>query len=52
MNLENNPPAATILNLPILHSPGDLLLNLDEFGFDGPGGKLTNQEIDRIVYGA
>lgn len=28
------------------------LLNLDRFGFDGPGGKLTNKEIDRIVYGA
>jgi len=32
--------------------PGDPLLNLDQFGFDGPGGKLTNKEIDRIVYGA
>jgi prevent-host-death family protein len=30
----------------------DPLLNLDKFGFDGPGGKLTNDEIDRIVYGA
>jgi prevent-host-death family protein len=30
----------------------DPLLNLDKFGFDGPGGKLTNKEIDRIVYGA
>lgn len=30
----------------------DPLLNLDKFGFDGPGGKLTNEEIDRIVYGA
>ena len=30
----------------------DPLLNLGKFGFDGPGGKLTNEEIDRIVYGA
>jgi prevent-host-death family protein len=30
----------------------DPLLNLDKFGFDGPGGKVTNREIDRIVYGA
>lgn len=32
--------------------PDDPLPNLDKFGFDGPGGKLTNREIDRIVYGA
>jgi prevent-host-death family protein len=32
--------------------PDDPLLNLGEFGFDGPGGKLTGREIDRIVYGA
>ena len=32
--------------------PDDPLLNLDKFGFDGPGGKLGNGEIDRIVYGA
>jgi hypothetical protein len=32
--------------------PDDPLLNLDKFGFDGPGGKLTNEEIDRTVYGA
>jgi len=32
--------------------PDDPLLNLDKFGFDGPGGKLTSKEIDRIVYGA
>jgi prevent-host-death family protein len=29
----------------------DPLLRLDEWGFDGPVGKLTNTEIDRIVYG-
>lgn len=32
--------------------PDDPLLNLDKFGFDGPGGKLANAEIDRLVYGA
>jgi prevent-host-death family protein len=32
--------------------PDDPLLNLAQFGFDGPVGKLTNREIDRIVYGA
>lgn len=30
----------------------DPFLNLDKFGFNGPGGKLANKEIDRIVYGA
>lgn len=29
----------------------DPLLNLDEFAIDGPGGRLTNRDIDRIVYG-
>ena len=28
----------------------DPLLNLDEFAVDGPG-KLTNAEIDRVLYG-
>jgi prevent-host-death family protein len=32
-------------------SPEDPLLNLDRFGFDGPGDRLTNAEIDRLVYG-
>lgn len=31
--------------------PDDPLLNLDKYGFDGPGGKLTNEQIDGIVYG-
>ena len=31
--------------------PGDPLLNLDEFAVDGPGGPLTNEDIDRLVYG-
>lgn len=30
----------------------DPLLNLGKFGFGGPGDKLTNEELDRIVYGA
>ena len=29
----------------------DPLLNLDDFALDGPRGKLTNAEIDRILYG-
>lgn len=29
----------------------DPLLNLEEWGFDGPGGRLGNDEIDRVVYG-
>ena len=33
-------------------SPDDPLLNLDKFGFDGPGGRLTNKQIDRTIYGA
>ncbi len=32
--------------------PDDPLLNLDKFGFNGPGGKLSNEDIDRIVYGS
>lgn len=32
--------------------PDDPLLNLDKFGFDGPGARLTNEQIDRIIYGA
>jgi len=31
--------------------PDDPLLNLDNFGFDGPGGGLTDAEVDRIIYG-
>lgn len=29
----------------------DPLLNLDKFAVEGPGGKLTNSEIDRVLYG-
>ena len=32
--------------------PDDPLLRVAEYSFDGPGGKLANKEIDRIVYGA
>ena len=31
--------------------PNDPLLNLDQFGFDGPGGSLSNAEVDQVVYG-
>jgi prevent-host-death family protein len=31
--------------------PDDPLLNLDKFGFEGPGGSLNNAEIDRLIYG-
>lgn len=31
--------------------PDDPLLNLDKFAVDGPGGKLSNEDIDRILYG-
>jgi prevent-host-death family protein len=49
-------PIAVITPLPPAKAPplplDDPLLNLDKFGFDGPGGKLANADIDRIVYGA
>ena len=32
-------------------SAGDPLLNLEQFAMDGPGGKLTNNAIDHILYG-
>ena len=32
--------------------PEDPLLNLDRFGFNGPGGRLTNARIDRLIYGS
>lgn len=32
-------------------SPDDPLLNLDKFAVDGPGGKLSNAAIDRVLYG-
>jgi antitoxin (DNA-binding transcriptional repressor) of toxin-antitoxin stability system len=33
-------------------SEDDPLLRVDDFAVDGPGGCLTNQEIDRLIYGA
>ena len=30
---------------------GEPLLNLDTFAVDGPGGDLTNEGIDRTLYG-
>lgn len=29
----------------------DPLLNLDQFGFDGPGTHITNTDIDGLIYG-
>jgi prevent-host-death family protein len=31
--------------------PDDPLLNLDDFAVEGPGGQLTNEDIDHILYG-
>jgi prevent-host-death family protein len=31
--------------------PDDPLLNLDSFAVDGPGGAMTNADIDRLLYG-
>jgi prevent-host-death family protein len=31
--------------------PEDPLLNLDKFAVAGPGGKLSNADIDRLLYG-
>jgi prevent-host-death family protein len=30
--------------------PDDPLLNLDAFAVEGPGGRLTNEDIDHILY--
>lgn len=32
-------------------SPDDPLLNLDTFAIAGPGGKMSNADIDRLLYG-
>jgi len=32
-------------------SSDDPLLNLATFAVDGPGGKLSNPDIDRLLYG-
>lgn len=31
--------------------PDDPLLNLDSFAVAGPGGRLSNPDIDRLLYG-
>lgn len=31
--------------------PDDPLLNLEDFAVEGIGGRVTNAEIDRILYG-
>ena len=31
--------------------PDDPLLNLDTFAVDGRGGSMSNEDIDRILYG-
>jgi prevent-host-death family protein len=52
----NGKPVAQLGPAPRLQrskiSPDDPLLNLDSYAFDGPGGKLSNKEIDRLIYGA
>jgi prevent-host-death family protein len=30
----------------------DSLLHVDDYAVDGPGGPLSNDEVDRLVYGA
>lgn len=40
-------PQSERLNLP----PNDPLLNLDTFAVAGPGGKMSNADIDRLLYG-
>lgn len=32
-------------------APDDPLLNLHDFAIDGPGGELSNTDIDTILYG-
>jgi prevent-host-death family protein len=31
--------------------PEDALRRIDEYAVDGPGGQVSNEEIDRIAYG-
>jgi prevent-host-death family protein len=51
----NGKPAAQLVRIAKAKSrkipADDPLLNLDAFGFAGPGGTLGNREIDRVVYG-
>jgi prevent-host-death family protein len=32
-------------------SPDDPLLNLSDFAVDGAGGRMTNDDIDHLLYG-
>ena len=32
-------------------SPDDPLLNLSDFAVDGAGGRMSNDDIDRLLYG-
>jgi prevent-host-death family protein len=32
-------------------SPDDPLLNLEKFAVSGPGGKMSNADIDHLLYG-
>ena len=41
------PPRPNAAGLP----PSDPLLNLERFAVAGPGGKLSNVDIDRVLYG-
>ena len=51
----NGKPAAQLIRIKKANKmtvpPNDPLFHLDDFGFDGPGGRLNNREIDRTVYG-
>lgn len=48
-------PVAVITPVPAVKRPpvsrDDPLRRVDEYAFEGPVEKLTNEEIDRIVYG-
>jgi prevent-host-death family protein len=48
-------PVAELGPAPRTTRPGlpadDPLLHLDEFAVDGPGGSLSNEDIDRLLYG-
>ena len=35
----------------VVISPNDPLLNLGKFAVEGPSGKMTNADIDRMLYG-
>jgi prevent-host-death family protein len=51
----NGKPAAQLIRITksknLIVPAEDPLLHLDVFGFDGPGGRLDNREIDRALYG-